>query len=194
MRQQFLVVLSLPKATRGPCCTRGPRVGGSSRQGLGEVMSDKALTVVRQSNKGQKEENREAKQQECVVLPLTRRKKKHILHNDLISGKMQVCKYTYIFMYIYICLCKCQSPHEFPFCSWLQEKSLIIQMKRLQEKDYRIWGTVKYHFETKFKFEYVHFSNKDVVLKKIIKSNFWGSIFFLQSNTGSFHNRIHYDF
>lgn len=61
MRQQFLVVLSLSKATRGPCCTRGPRVGGSSGQKLGEVMSDMALTVVRQSNKGQKEENREAK-------------------------------------------------------------------------------------------------------------------------------------
>lgn len=161
-------------------------------QGLGEA--EWQGTDYGQAKQQRTERRKQrSKTQECVVLPLTRTEGgKHILHNHLIFGKMQVCKYTYIFIYIYISLCKSQSPHGFPFCSWLQEKSLIIQMKRSQEKDHRIWGTVKYHLGTKFKFE--HFGNKNVIFIYILKWNFWGSIFFLESRTGSFYNRMHNDF
>lgn len=132
------------------------------------------------SGKATKDRKKKIKKQNTrVCCPPTNmgNKEKYILHNHLIFGKMQVCKYTYIFMYIYICLCKSQSPNEFPFCSWLEEKNLIIKMKRSQEKDYSIWGTLKYHLETKFKIQHVHFGIKNVIFIYTLKLNLWGSIF-----------------
>lgn len=74
-------------------------------------------------------------------------------------------------------------------------KSLISQRwNRSQEKDVRIWGTMRYQHETKFKIQPVHFGNKNVILVYIPKRNLWGFLVFMQSSTGSFHNGVYYDF
>ena len=106
-------------------------------------------------------------QEYVALLPLKQggKKKKYTsyIQNHLIFGKIQVCIYIYTHTYIYILVQ--ESVHMWVSILQLvtgkEWKSLISQRwNRSQEKDFRIWGTMRYQLETTFKIQHVHFGNK----------------------------------
>lgn len=156
-----------------------------------------ALTVIRTKDKKKKIQKWNTR----VCCPPTNMGKKksssYIITLHLVKYKCaNIHTYLCISMCIYIYIYMVVQESVTTWVSILQlvtEKVWSSRWKGSQEKDHRIWGTVKYHLETKFKIQHVHFHNKNVIFIHILKRYLWGFIVFLQSSTGSFHNRMNYD-